>query len=76
MQYDLIETRKEGRFGWITLNRPKEMNSFTIPFAQQLDAALWEMEDDPEVMVVIVEGAGRNFCTGISLNEFVPRTQM
>ena len=75
MQNNLISTRKEGRLGWITLNRPEAMNTFTIPFAQQLDGALWEMENDPEVMVVIVEAAGKNFCTGISLDQFVPKTQ-
>jgi len=75
MQNDLILTRKEGRIGWITLNRPEAMNTFTTPFAQQLDAALWKMENDPEILVVIVEGAGKNFCTGISLDQFTPRTQ-
>lgn len=75
MQQELIRTRKEGRLGWITLNRPEAMNTFTIPFAQQLDGALWEMENDPEILVVIIEGAGKNFCTGISLDQFTPRSQ-
>lgn len=51
------------------------MNTFTVPFAARLDEALKQMEDDPEVLVVIVEGAGRNFCAGISLDEFTPRSQ-
>lgn len=75
MGADLICTRKEGRIGWITLNRPEAMNTFTIPFACQLDDALWEMERDPDVLVVIVEGAGKNFCTGISLDQFTARSQ-
>jgi len=75
MENELIKTRKEGCLGWITLNRPEAMNTFTVPFAQQLDGALWEMENDPEIRVVIIEGAGKNFCTGISLDQFTPRTQ-
>jgi enoyl-CoA hydratase/carnithine racemase len=76
MPNDLILTRKEGRIGWITLNRPDATNTFTIPFAQQLDAALWQMENDPEILVVIVEAAGKHFCTGISLDQFTtPGTQ-
>jgi len=75
MQNKLIKTRKEGRIGWITLNRPDAMNTFTVPFANQLDAALWKMENDPDVLVVVVEGAGKNFCTGIALDQFPPRTQ-
>jgi enoyl-CoA hydratase/carnithine racemase len=75
MSNDLIKTRKEGRIGWITLNRPEAMNTFTIPFADQLDGALWAMENDPEVLVVIVDAAGKHFCTGISLDQFSPKTQ-
>jgi len=76
MPNDLILTRKAGRIGWITLNRPDAMNTFTIPFAQQLDAALWQLENDPEILVVIIEAAGKHFCTGISLDQFTtPRAQ-
>lgn len=75
MPDELIGTRKEGRIGWITLNRPDAMNTFTVPFADQLDHALRRMEDDPEVLVVVVEAAGRNFCAGISLDQFTRRPQ-
>lgn len=75
MHEDPILTRKTGRIGWITLNRPAAMNTFTIPFAQQLDQALWQMENDAEVLVVVVEAAGVNFCTGIALEQFTPRPQ-
>lgn len=75
MAEELIRTRKEGRIGWITLNRPDAMNTFTVPFGDQLDEALRTMEDDPEVLVVVVEGAGKHFCTGISLDQFTAQTQ-
>jgi enoyl-CoA hydratase/carnithine racemase len=70
MENELIKTRKEGRIGWVTLNRPDAMNTFTVPFAARLVEALDELENDPEVLVAIIEGAGRNFCTGISLDQF------
>jgi enoyl-CoA hydratase/carnithine racemase len=75
MDDELIKTRKEGRIGWVTLNRPDAMNTFTVPFAARLDEALEKMDADPEVLVVVVEAAGRNFSTGISLDQFTPRTQ-
>jgi enoyl-CoA hydratase/carnithine racemase len=75
MARDLIVSSKEGAIGRITLNRPEAMNTFTIPFAQQLDAALWNMEKDPDIRVVVIDGAGKNFCTGISLDQFPSRTQ-
>lgn len=75
MENELIRTRKEGRIGWVTLNRPDAKNAFTPAFAAQLDDALKKMEDDPEVLVLIVDAVGRNFCTGISLDQFTPRSQ-
>jgi enoyl-CoA hydratase/carnithine racemase len=75
MSQDLILTSKEGAVGRITLNRPEAMNTFTLPFARQLDNALWSMENDPRIRVVIVSGAGKHFCTGISLDQFPSRTQ-
>ncbi|ACG73237.1 Enoyl-CoA hydratase/isomerase [Anaeromyxobacter sp. K] len=71
----LVRTRKEGRIGWITLHRPEAMNTFTVAFADQLDQALRRMEDDPEVTVVVVDAAGKHYCTGIALEQFTPRTQ-
>ena len=46
MAAELILTRKENYIGFITLNRPEAMNTFTPEFADQLDQALWVMEDD------------------------------
>jgi enoyl-CoA hydratase/carnithine racemase len=70
-----ILTRKEGAIGTITLNRPEAMNTFTIPFAQQLNAALWEMEHDPEIRVILIRAEGKHFSTGISLDQFKNKTQ-
>ncbi len=70
MSADLILTRKEKHIGFVTLNRPDKMNTFTPEFAKQLDDALWLMENDDEVKVVIINANGKNFCTGISLDQF------
>lgn len=70
MSADLVLTRKEDRIGFITLNRPDAMNTFTPEFAKQLDEALWSMENDDDVMVVVINAAGKHFCTGIQLDQF------
>jgi len=74
MVAELILTRKENRIGFITLNRPEAMNTFTPEFADQLDRALWNMERDDEVRVIVVDAAGKHFCTGISLDQFNNKT--
>jgi enoyl-CoA hydratase/carnithine racemase len=74
MAENLILTRKSNRIGFITLNRPEAMNTFTPAFAEQLDQALWSMEYDDEVRVIVINAAGKHFCTGISLDQFNNKT--
>jgi enoyl-CoA hydratase/carnithine racemase len=50
--------------GHITLNRPERLNAVTTELAQQLEDALGQMSADPEVNVIVIRGAGKNFCAG------------
>ena len=34
------------------------MNTFNVPFARELNDALWAMEKDPEVRVVVIDAKG------------------
>lgn len=70
MNQQPILTRKEDMIGIITLNRPEDKNTFNVPFARLLNDSLKEMDKDDGINVVIIEGAGRNFSTGIALTEF------
>jgi enoyl-CoA hydratase/carnithine racemase len=67
---------KEGHIGLITLNRPQEMNTFNVPFARELNDALLQLDDDPEVRVVVIKANGKHFSTGISLVEFKNKTPL
>lgn len=61
---DLI-VRREGSAGVIRLNRPKALNALTLEMARGLDAALDDFEADPQVALILVEGAGeRGLCAG------------
>jgi enoyl-CoA hydratase/carnithine racemase len=70
MEYTNVLVEKRDQIGFITLNRPQAMNTFTVPFARDLNDALWDMENDPEVRVVVIDANGKHFSTGISLDEF------
>lgn len=70
MASTLILTKKENNIGFITLNRPEAMNTFVPEFADQLDQALWALERDDEVRAIVINAAGKHFCTGISLDQF------
>ncbi|MBR0901797.1 enoyl-CoA hydratase/isomerase family protein [Bradyrhizobium liaoningense] len=61
---DLI-VRREGAAGVIRLNRPKALNAMTLEMSIGIDAALDRFETDPEVALIILEGAGeRGLCAG------------
>jgi enoyl-CoA hydratase/carnithine racemase len=70
MMENLVLKEKKGNIGFVTLNRPDDMNTFTVPFSNQLAQALKDHEDDPEVKVVVVRANGKHFCTGIQLDQF------
>ena len=48
----------------ITLNRPDKLNAFTGTMREDLLAELRACEDDADVRVVVITGAGRAFCAG------------
>ena len=61
---DLI-VRREGAAGVIRLNRPRAINAMTLEMSIGIDAALDGFEADPDVAVIILEGAGeRGLCAG------------
>lgn len=74
MAYTNVIVEKRDHVGFITLNRPQAMNTFNVPFARELNDALWEHERDPEVRVVVINANGKHFSTGISLDEFKGKT--
>jgi 2-(1,2-epoxy-1,2-dihydrophenyl)acetyl-CoA isomerase len=51
----------------LTLNRPDVLNSFNLPMAQELQAALADAASDDAVRCVLITGAGRGFCAGQDL---------
>lgn len=52
----------------LTLNRPDQLNSFTLEMARELVDAFNRASDDDAVGAVVVTGAGRAFCAGMDLS--------
>ena len=52
----------------ITLNRPDQLNSFTVEMANELIEAFKRASDDDEVCAIVVTGAGKAFCAGMDLS--------
>jgi enoyl-CoA hydratase/carnithine racemase len=74
MAFETILIEKKNQVGIITLNRPQKFNTFSSLMAEELNTALRKLDEDTEVRVVIIKGAGKAFSTGIDINEFYGKT--
>jgi methylglutaconyl-CoA hydratase len=51
----------------LTLNRPHVHNAFDPEMVGELDECLRELDGNPAVRAVVVQGAGRSFCAGADI---------
>ena len=58
-----------GRVARITLNRPSVRNAISRNMLQQLEQQLDRAIADEDVDVIVLAGAGRDFCAGEDLRE-------
>lgn len=56
--------------GTILLNRPERKNAFTFSMLKAWADFLDQAQADDDVRVVVVTGAGGNFCSGVDLEDF------
>jgi enoyl-CoA hydratase len=62
---DEVLSRVDNGVGFVTLNRPKALNSLNQPMIDQLSAVLAKWEQDSEISAVVLSGAGeRGLCAG------------
>jgi crotonobetainyl-CoA hydratase len=65
---DTVLIEDHGTVRVITLNRPRVLNAVSPQLARELGAALADIDDDPDIQVAILTGAGdRAFCAGADL---------
>jgi len=66
-----LVTARDGGVLTLTLNRPEKRNALDAGTIELLRTALEQAELDPEVRVVAVRGAGKDFCAGADLDELL-----
>jgi len=65
---ELIVNKKVPNIVQLTLNRPHQLNAWTLPLEAALFAALDDAMSDPVARVVVITGAGSGFCAGASMD--------
>ena len=71
MSYEAITLDTAAGVATITLNRPDAYNALNLQLARELHSAAIEVSEDPAVRSVVLTGAGRAFCGGGDVKDFV-----
>src|SRR5688572_27252883 len=65
-----ILTEARGPVLLITINRPERRNAFDFATADAMSRAIDAFEEDPDLRVAVLSGAGGSFCAGMDLKAF------
>ncbi|MCD6526661.1 MAG: enoyl-CoA hydratase/isomerase family protein [Desulfuromonas sp.] len=71
----LLIEKKDG-IALLTINSPKTLNALNSKMLGELECALYELELDAEVKVVILTGAGKAFVAGADIKEMAQMSAM
>ncbi|CAN5402249.1 crotonase/enoyl-CoA hydratase family protein [soil metagenome] len=66
--YDTLEYAVEDGILTLTLDRPDQLNAFTVTMADELVEAYDRASADDAVHAIVVTGRGRAFCAGMDLS--------
>jgi enoyl-CoA hydratase len=64
-----IQLERDGHVARIWLNRPWKRNSVNRAMLEQLDRYITEVDNDPELRVLVLRGREGTFCSGFDLDE-------
>jgi enoyl-CoA hydratase len=67
---DVVRIDAVGSTLVITINRPHARNALNLPVVEGLAAGFGRLDEDRDVRVGVVAGAGGGFCSGMDLAEF------
>lgn len=69
-----VTVEARGRCAIITLNRPERLNALSAEMMHDVVVAVAGVEQDPEIAVAVITGAGRAFAAGADIREMQPRS--
>jgi enoyl-CoA hydratase/carnithine racemase len=64
-----LTLERHGPVGWLINNRPDRMNAMNALMRDEFAVAWRELDEDPEVRVIVHTGAGKSFQTGVDVTE-------
>lgn len=76
MGNSLVLIEKEGGVTTLTLNDPERRNALSMELVDELVAAVEAIKTDPDVLAVILTGAGKAFSSGGDIKSMAPSQGM
>lgn len=70
-QYSLVTYEVNNHIATLTMNDQKTLNAFSTPLKEDMLAALTQANEDSDVRVIILQGAGGNFSSGGHIGEML-----
>ena len=64
-----VTLEQKGSVGVITMNRPEALNALNDQVLRDLDAVLDQVEENEEILVAVITGAGRSFVAGADIGQ-------
>jgi len=64
-----VTLEQKGPVGVITMNRPEALNALNDQVLRDLDAVLDQVEENEEILVAVITGAGRSFVAGADIGQ-------
>ncbi len=69
--YEFYQVEKKAPIAWVYLNRPEKKNAMNPPAWSEAPAIFEDLNNDPDIRVIIVAGKGPAFCAGIDLMSMI-----
>ena len=70
MTFSSLRYETRDRIARITLDRPERLNAISAEMPAEIAAAVALANNDDAVHVIVLQGAGKGFCSGYDLKEF------
>lgn len=68
-ELECLNVERRGPVGWLINNRPDQLNAMSAHMRDEFAVAWTELDNDPDVRVIVHTGEGRAFQTGVDVAE-------
>jgi len=76
MELEYLDVGTRGKVGWVTLNRPKQLNALNDVLMNELGTALIAFDTDPGIGCMVITGSEKAFAAGADIGAMASWTYM